>query len=125
MKMKTRGLYLISAGLVFALFLGCDGGSLTGSSSGYQSIVGTWNEASYTGDGVNLPTQIIFNQNGKGSYSGTISGSANFSWTYYGTTITIMPTNLPNIVLQGPQVGTVTSPLTVTTSTGGTAIYNR
>lgn len=123
--MKAKMLYWIMAGLLFALITGCDGGALTGSSSSYQSIVGTWNMASYTGDGANLPTQIIFNQTGKGSYSGTVSGSASFSWTYYGTTITIMPTNLPNIVLQGPQVGTVTSPLTVTTSTGGTAIYNR
>jgi hypothetical protein len=123
--MKVRGVYWIIAGLAFALFLGCDGGGLTGSSSSYQTIAGTWNEASATGDGVNLPTQIVFNQNGKGNYSGTLSGSANFSWTYYGTTITIMPTNLPNIVLQGPQVGTVTSPLTLTTGTGGTAIYNR
>ena len=123
--MKERWLYWIMAGLLFALLTGCDGGSLTGSSSSYQSIVGTWNEASFTGDGGNLPTQIVFNQNGKGTYSGAISGSANFSWTYFGTTITIIPTTSPNIVLQGPQVGTVTSPLTVTTVTGGTAIYNR
>jgi hypothetical protein len=124
--MRTKGLYVIMAGLFFVFLAGCDAGSITGnSSSSYQTIVGTWNEAGFTGDGGNLPTQLIFNENGKGSYSGPVSGSANITWTYYGTTLTLMPTNLSNIVLLAPQVGTVTSPLTLTTSTGGTATYNR
>jgi hypothetical protein len=119
--------YLILVGLFFGFLMGCGGGGTSTGSSGSTilTIVGTWNESGFTGDGGNLPTQLIFNENGTGSFSGAASGSANFTWIYQGTTLTLIPAGRANIVLTAPQVGTVVSPLTLTTSTGGTATYNR
>jgi hypothetical protein len=125
--MRSKDFFLMVFGLLFLLLTGCGGGGTsTGSSSStYQTIVGTWNETAYTGDGVNLPTQLIFNENGTGSFSGATSGSANFTWVYQGTTLTLNPTGRASIVLTAPQVGTVVSPLTLTTSTRGTVTYTR
>jgi hypothetical protein len=123
--MKSKVFFLVVLGSLFVFPMGCNVGSLTGSGSTHQTIVGTWNRSSFTGDGMNLPEQLIFNENGSGSYSGAVSGAANFTWTYQGTLISIIPQGGADIFLTGPQVGTVTSPLTLTTSTGGTATYNR
>ncbi len=122
--MKSKVTFLVVLGLLFVFLMGC-GGSYGGGSSTYSTIVGTWNKASFTGDGANLPDQLIFDAKGTGSYSGAVSGAANFTWTYGGTTLIINPQGGKAIVLTAPQVGTVTSPLTLTTSTGGTATYNR
>jgi hypothetical protein len=124
--MSSKGFLLMVLGLLFVFLTGCGaGGTSTDSSSTIPTIVGTWNESGFTGDGANLPTQFIFNESGSGSFSGAISGSATFTWIYQGTQLTIIPAGRSNIVLTGPQVGTVVSPLTLTTSTGGTATYNR
>jgi len=121
--MTSKVNYLFFIGLLLIFLTGCgQSGTLSGTT--FDTIVGTWNESGFTGDGGNLPTQFIF-ANGKGSFSGPISGSDTFIWTYQGTTLTIIPTDQPTIVLTAPPVGTVTSPLTLTTSTGGTATYNR
>ena len=126
--MKSKVCFLVIFGLLFVSLMGCGGssGGINGiNGTTVLSIVGTWTKASSTGDGANLPDQFIFNVNGTGSYSGAASGSANFTWTYGGTTLVINPQGGAAIVLGAPQVGTVTSPLTLTTTTGGTATYNR
>ncbi len=126
--MKSKVCFLVIFGLLFVFLMGC-GGSSSGINSingtTVLSIVGTWTKASSTGDGANLPDQFIFNVNGSGSFSGVASGSANFNWIYRGTTLVINPQGGGAIVLGAPQVGTVTSPMTLTTTTGGTATYNR
>jgi hypothetical protein len=124
--MKSKRVLLLVFGLLLVFHTGCGGGGTSsGSSSTYLTIVGTWNESTFTGDGSNLPTQLIFNENGTGSFSGAVSGAATFTWVYQGTTLTIIPLGRSSIVLMAPQVGTVVSPLTLTTSSGGTATYNR
>jgi hypothetical protein len=122
--MKSKVFFLAAVGLLLLFLMGC-GGSYGGSGSTYLSIVGTWNKDSFTGDGANLPDQLIFNTNGTGSFSGTASGAANFTWTYRGITLSLIPQQGGTIILTAPLVGTVTSPLTLTTSTSGTAIYIR
>jgi len=132
--MKSKVCFLVIFGLLFVSLMGCGGSSSgIGSISGttYLSIVGTWTKASSTGDGVNLPTQLIFNENGYGSSSGGVYAAALFYWTYYGTTLTFYHSAqigqhdaTPFLVLTAPLVGTVVSPMTLTTTTGGTATYN-
>ena len=90
--MKSKVCFLVIFGLLFVFLMGC-GGSSSGingiNGTTVLSIVGTWTKASSTGDGANLPDQFIFNVNGSGSFSGVASGSANFNWTYQGTTLVI------------------------------------
>ncbi len=128
--MKLKLIFLIVFGLHFVFFAGCGGSSSGGSS--YLSIVGSWNETSFTGDGANLPTQLIFNVNSYGSSSGGVYATSLFYWTYYGITLSFYYSQqigqheiTPFLVLTAPEVGTVESPLTLTTSTGGTATYTR
>jgi hypothetical protein len=123
--MKSKVCFLVILGLLFVFLMGCGGSYGGGGGTTYQTIVGTWNKASSTGDGANLPDQLIFNVSGTGSYSGGALGSGSFTWTYGGTTLVISPQGGTAIVLGAPQVGTVVSPLTLTTTTGGTATYNR
>jgi hypothetical protein len=124
--MNSKSILLILVVVLSALLTACGGGGTdTGSSSTYPTIVGTWNESSVTGDGTQLPTQLIFNENGSGSFSGGGSGSASFTWTYQGTTLTLFPNGKATIVLTAPAVGTVVSPMTLTTASGGTAVYTR
>jgi len=124
--MKSKVSFLVVFGLLFVFLMGC--GGTYGGSSNYLSIVGTWNKASSTGDGANLPDQLIFNSNSYGSSSGGVYAAATFYWTYYGATLSFYHTNndvTPFLVLTAPLVGSVVSPMTLTTTTGGTATYNR
>jgi hypothetical protein len=128
--MKSKISFLVIFGLLFVFLLGC-GGTYGGGSS-YLSIVGTWSETSSTGDGANLPSQLIFNDNGYGSSSGGVYAAALFYWTYQGTNLIFYHSaqigqhDMTGFLgLIAPTVGTVTSPLTLTTGTGGTATYTR
>jgi hypothetical protein len=124
--MKSKISFLVLLGLLFVILMGCGGGgSTSGSGTTILTIVGTWNRASFTGTGANLPEQLIFNMNGSGSFSGTASGAATITWTYQGTQLTLNPQGRAAIVLVGPLVGTVVSPITLTDTNGGTATYNR
>ena len=124
--MKLKVSFLVVLGLLLVFLMGCGGGgSSSGSGSTILTIVGTWNRASITGTGANLPDQLIFDMNGTGSFSGTTSGAANFTWTYQGTQLSLIRQGAATIVLTAPVVGTVVSPITLTDATGGTATYNR
>ena len=136
--MKSKGSFLVVFGLLLVFLMGCGGTSsgisaLNGGTT-YLSIAGTWTKSDdlSTGDGAALPEQLTFNANGYGSSSGGVYAAALFYWTYQGTTLSFNHSAqigqqdvTPFLVLIAPQVGTVTSPLTLTTLTGGTATYNR
>ena len=132
--MKSRGYFLVVFGLLLVFLMGC-GGTYGGiSPATYLSIAGNWTKSDdlSTGDGANLPEQFSFNPNGYGSSSGGVYAAALFYWTYQGTTLSFNHSSqigqqdpTPFLVLIAPQVGTVTSPLTLTTVTGGTATYTR
>jgi hypothetical protein len=130
--MKSKGSFLVVFGMLLVFLMGC--GGTYGGSSTYLSIVGTWTKSDNlsTGDGVNLPEQLTINTNAYGSSSGGVYAAALFYWTYQGTTLSFYNSQqigqhdaTPFLVLIAPVVGTVTSPLTLTTGTGGTATYNR
>jgi hypothetical protein len=137
--MKLKVSFLLVFGLLFVFLMGCGGGTYGGNYT-YLTITGsTWTKDTVTtpptGDGVNLPTQLTFNNTGpNGFWTGSSSGGvgiyavATFYWTYYGTTLSFYSSTTsttPLFVLTAPLVGTVVSPMTLTTSTGGTATYDR
>ncbi len=130
--MKSKVSLLVIFGLLLVFLGGC-GGTYSGTSN-YLSIAGTWtkDDALSTGDGSTLPEQMTFTENGYGSSSGGVYAAALFYWTYQGTTLAFyhatqigQKDTTTFLVLTAPLVGTVVSPLILTTSTGGTATYNR
>jgi hypothetical protein len=134
--MKSKVTFLVVFGLLFVFLMGCGGSYGGGGGTTYQTIVGTWIKDTITtpptGDGANLPDKFIFDVNGYGSSSGGIYAANLFYWTYFGNALTFYHSTQIGqkdttsfLVLIAPQVGTVTSPLTLTTLTGGTATYNR
>jgi hypothetical protein len=122
--MHLKTYLLVAMVLVLAMGMGCSGGGSSSGGSSSNTIAGTWNRIS----GSNSPTQVIFNSDGTGSYSGappssTGATSGSFTWTQTGSTVTLT---------QGSStMGTITnvpSPVgnTVSVISGGiTSTYNR
>jgi len=123
--MQVKKFFLL---VLISLFLvmGCGGGgsSSGGSVSTAGTFVGTWNRVGTTGTGTNLPEQFIFNSNGTGSYSGNVSGNANFTWTHVGTQLSVTGGGATQVYTV-PASGTVPNSFGLINTTGGTATYNR
>jgi hypothetical protein len=115
--MHRRTYLLVTMVLMFTSFiLGCGSGggsgsggsstTTTGSSTTTMttvpaafSLVGTWDQVGWTGGSAigTPPDQMIFNAGGTGSMSGTRSGSATFTWSVSGNTLTLNVGGSPSI----------------------------
>ncbi len=131
--MKSKVSFLVVIGLLFVFLMGC--GGTYGGNPTYLTITGsTWTKSDSlsTGDGTALPEQLTFNANSSGSASGGsgvyATADPTFYWVYQGTTLYFYHSSTsttPLFWLTAPMVGTVVSPMLLTTSTGGTATYTR
>ncbi|MGA3083193.1 MAG: hypothetical protein ABSE95_00185 [Thermodesulfobacteriota bacterium] len=119
--------------MLLVLLVGC-GGTYGGTSTYLTITGGTWTKSDSlsTGDGTNLPEQLTFNANSTGSASGGsgvyATADPTFWWVYQGTSLYFYHNSTSTTVLfwlTAPLVGTVVSPMLLTTSTGGTATYTR